>query len=1097
MNAYPLPRATVRLSCLACIGFLTLVFLWPASPAFAGPNAGGTLVVHDTGLAYTDDLSSYPSTPPTCAGVDHEIDPGAPTVWKVYAAMDPNSSPRLKALAWGITLSPEVFVLNAGLPDPVHDFEITQNGWPNTSGAGIGQSFGVTQTAHVIECYWFGGYSESGHFATSLHPVQESIFVDDSYPPFEDPIAGFGSIGFGVAGFTPCPSTTMGACCFPDGHCELLLAWDCTQAGGAIFGEVCDPNPCPQPPPPGACCFADGACVLLQPEICLASGGQLYGETCDPNPCPQPPPVGACCLSWGACQILPEPECLITGGIFHGGSCSPNPCPQPAACCFADGACQMMLETACADAGGVFDGGYCWPNPCPQPPPEACCFSDGSCVAMYEAPCGAAGGTYHGGPCEPNPCPSSGGVNEDGVLVVHDTGLAYTSDSSSYPSDPPPSCDDVDGSAPPDLPTVWKVYAAFPPQNQPRLKALAFGEAFDPSLVTILAAGLPSELDFEIPQDGWPNTPGGGVGISFAVTQTDPIVEVYWFGGYGLQGGSWATAPHPVQSTVFVDDAIPPHETPIAALGSIGFGVAGETPCGFPTPSGACCFVDGSCTMTTGAECATTGGVFYDGPCDPNPCPQPPPTGACCFSSGACVVTTQSDCTSSGGAWYDGPCDPNPCPQPPPTGACCFSSGACVVTTESACTSSGGTWYGGPCNPNPCPQPPSGACCFGNGACAVMTASACAGAGGTYYGGSCDPNPCPQPPPPPGGGGDTIAEAVIIPALPFNDAGTTLGYVNDYDEVCPYTGSTSPDVVYAFTPTASLAFSIDLCASAYDTKVYVYVDSPSTLLACNDDAGCGYSGWQSKIDNLVVAGGHTYYIVIDGYGGSSGIYSLSIEAYSPCVVECPNGAQIEGEPPCADDYYDQYNGGCNTTGWTEVYGQGGGCADVCGRSCTYLYQGSSYRDTDWYAMYAQGGLVTATCEAEFPLQFILIYGPDCNNLQYDLQTAGPCTPTTLTHDFGAGAEFWLWVGPSTFSGVPESDYAFRVCGIVGGATPVYSVTWGAVKAWYRHTPDQREELPARAHVRSTRTTRPPSGAGAGTTRAPDRLGVKAPPKETP
>lgn len=297
-------------------------------------------------------------------------------------------------------------------------------------------------------------------------------------------------------------------------------------------------------------------------------------------------------------------------------------------------------------------------------------------------------------------------------------------------------------------------------------------------------------------------------------------------------------------------------------------------------------------------------------------------------------------------------------------------------------------------------------------------------------------------------GGDNIGSAVAIGSLPFYDGGSTCGYVNDYDAVCPYTGSTSPDVVYAYTPGAAVSVTIDLCASTYDTKVYVFQGGPGTLLACNDDAGCGYSGWQSKIENLTLTPGYTYYIVIDGYGGACGDYTLGVEAYEPCVVECPAGSIIEGEPPCVDNYYDQYNGGCNTTGWTEVLSESG-CATVCGKSCTYLYQGSSYRDTDWYSMTAAGGLVTATCEAEFPLQFILIWGADCNNLQYEIGTAGPCTPLTLQYNFGAGATFWVWVGSSSFSGVPESDYAYEVCGLEGGQVPVEETTWGAIKNSYK------------------------------------------------
>ena len=54
-------------------------------------------------------------------------------------------------------------------------------------------------------------------------------------------------------------------------------------------------------------------------------------------------------------------------------------------------------------------------------------------------------------------------------------------------------------------------------------------------------------------------------------------------------------------------------------------------------------------------------------------------------------------------------------------------------------------------------------------------------------------------------GGDTIADATVIPSLPYYDTGTTVGYTDDYDFVCPYEGLISPDVVYAFTPTVDLS----------------------------------------------------------------------------------------------------------------------------------------------------------------------------------------------------------------------------------------------------------------------------------------------------
>ena len=52
-----------------------------------------------------------------------------------------------------------------------------------------------------------------------------------------------------------------------------------------------------------------------------------------------------------------------------------------------------------------------------------------------------------------------------------------------------------------------------------------------------------------------------------------------------------------------------------------------------------------------------------------------------------------------------------------------------------------------------------------------------------------------EPPAVPRQGGDTIEDATVIPGLPYSNTGTTEGFVDNYNEVCPYTGSTSPDVV--------------------------------------------------------------------------------------------------------------------------------------------------------------------------------------------------------------------------------------------------------------------------------------------------------------
>jgi hypothetical protein len=272
-------------------------------------------------------------------------------------------------------------------------------------------------------------------------------------------------------------------------------------------------------------------------------------------------------------------------------------------------------------------------------------------------------------------------------------------------------------------------------------------------------------------------------------------------------------------------------------------------------------------------------------------------------------------------------------------------------------------------------------------------------------------------------GGESWADAVVITALPFTDSGATCDNADDI--TLPCASSQAPDVVYQYTPAADQHINVSLCGSGYDTALGIY-DAGHANLACNDD----FCSLQSEIDNIQLQAGQTYYIVVDGYSTSCGSYQLSITAtQEPCVVECPPGAQIEGEPPCVDGYIDQYNGGCGGTAWSQIQPQGGDCGTMCGRSCTYLYQGMSYRDTDWYEVTSAGGPLSVTGIAEFPLQLILIYGTDCANLQYVYDTGTPCESITVSWPLEADQEAWIWVGPSVFNGVPESDYTLDVCGI--------------------------------------------------------------------
>lgn len=282
--------------------------------------------------------------------------------------------------------------------------------------------------------------------------------------------------------------------------------------------------------------------------------------------------------------------------------------------------------------------------------------------------------------------------------------------------------------------------------------------------------------------------------------------------------------------------------------------------------------------------------------------------------------------------------------------------------------------------------------------------------------------------------GDTISDPFLLTGL-GTVTGTTAGFTNDYDEMCPY-GSNAPDVVYAWTVTADINVNIDLCFSSYDTKILVYDNAftPGTPYACNDDywseAPCYV--YSSRIADLPLVAGHTYYIVVDGYGNYSGTYQMDITDAGPQQpVVCPEGAWIENEPPCADGYVDGYNAGCGgmPETWQPLNPQTAGCATMCGKSCTFVISGMYLRDTDWFESIGSGGPVTATCIAEFPLQFMLIYGTDCSALTWVIGNTGPGVPITLTWPVAAGDAIWIWVGNQHFWGWAESNYVLSVCGL--------------------------------------------------------------------
>lgn len=149
-------------------------------------------------------------------------------------------------------------------------------------------------------------------------------------------------------------------------------------------------------------------------------------------------------------------------------------------------------------------------------------------------------------------------------------------------------------------------------------------------------------------------------------------------------------------------------------------------------------------------------------------------------------------------------------------------------------------------------------------------------------------------------GGDTCADATVIPGLPYTDTGSTAdpNLADDYEEVCPY-DATAPDVVYSYTPAVDEYVDISLCNSLYDTKLFVYEGTcPGTLVGCNDDA-CGDDGFKSQLPGVEMLAGNTYYIIVDGYGTSSGTYTLDVTAGS-APPTCPGDSLFAQNPDVVD-----------------------------------------------------------------------------------------------------------------------------------------------------------------------------------------------------
>lgn len=309
-------------------------------------------------------------------------------------------------------------------------------------------------------------------------------------------------------------------------------------------------------------------------------------------------------------------------------------------------------------------------------------------------------------------------------------------------------------------------------------------------------------------------------------------------------------------------------------------------------------------------------------------------------------------------------------------------------------------------------------------------------------------------------GGEDMASAMPIAALPFTDGGNTFDNIHDYDAVCPYSGSTSPDVVYSYTPDMDVVVSVDLCGSSYDTKTYI-MDGDMNLIDCNDDAyfddTCGT--YVSLIEGAALVAGTEYFIVVDGYGTDAGDYLIAVDAFipdPPCVLECSGVA--EGEPALGPGYEDAFNGGCNSPEFGEPWGDLTAAADGNGdlTFCGIAGWTDTGRDTDWnYLMIGEFGMVEVSVDAEQLTNVYTLTGNCVDGIGVDQSmTVGICAAGNFTVQGNPGDVFMLWFGPSEFTAPAgfvgyEYDYVATMTGLVPGTVATENVSFDGIKSLYR------------------------------------------------
>jgi hypothetical protein len=128
----------------------------------------------------------------------------------------------------------------------------------------------------------------------------------------------------------------------------------------------------------------------------------------------------------------------------------------------------------------------------------------------------------------------------------------------------------------------------------------------------------------------------------------------------------------------------------------------------------------------------------------------------------------------------------------------------------------------------------------------------------------------------------SCAQPIVLPAAGGSFSGVTTGGASTVGGQCATSGN-SPEVVFSWTPTRSGGAVLTTCGASgtsYDTVLYVRSGAcGGAELGCNDDtSGCATASnsYHGSVLSLTVVAGQTYIIVVDGYNGRNGSFTLNL-----------------------------------------------------------------------------------------------------------------------------------------------------------------------------------------------------------------------------